>query len=74
MTGAQDIDEDTRALVEQLCTRAGTLMEDTSVEALVRAASLDDLYSKIVRSKSAVGRMERLLRAADALLQDEGNF
>lgn len=43
MAKIHDIDEDTKALVEQLCTRAGMLMEDTSVEALVRASSLTGL-------------------------------
>ena len=74
MAETEDIDEDTRALVEQLCTRAGILMEDTSVQALIRAASLDDLHSKVVRSKSAVGGMDRLLNAAYALLQGDGEF
>ena len=68
MAEIYDLDEETRLLVEELCTRVGMLMEDTSVQALVRAASLDDLHSKVERSRFAVRRMDRLLSAADALL------
>lgn len=68
MAEIYDLDEDTRALIEQLCTRVGMLMEDASVQALVRAASLDDLHSKVERSRFAVRHMARLLSAADALL------
>ncbi len=68
MAKANHIDENTRALIEQLCTRAGMLMEDASVEALVRAASLTGLRFKVERSRSAVRRMDQLLGAADALM------
>ena len=68
MADVDHLDEETRALVEQLCTRAGMLMEDASVQALVRAASLNDLRLKVERSRFAVRHMERLLGAADALL------
>lgn len=63
-----DVDEETKVLVEQLCTRVGMLMEDASVLAVVRAASLNDLRLKVERSRFAVRHMERLLGAADALL------
>lgn len=68
MADLDDLDEDTRSLVEQLCTRAGMLMEDASVLALVRAASLDDLHLKVKRSRFAVRQMDQILGAADALL------
>ena len=68
MAEIYDLDEDARALVEQLCTRVGMLMEDASVEALVRAASLNDLNLKVERSRVAVRHMDQLLSAADALL------
>lgn len=68
MAEIYDLDEDTRALVEQLCTCVGMLMEDASVQALVRAASLDDLHLKVERLGFAVRHMDRLLSAAGALL------
>ena len=49
-----DLDEETRVLVEQLCTRVGMFMEDASVQALVQAASLEDLHFKVERSRFAV--------------------
>lgn len=39
MTEICDVDEETRVLVEQVGIRVGMLMEDASVEALVRALS-----------------------------------
>jgi hypothetical protein len=68
MADVDDLDEDTRALVEQLCTRVGTLMEDASVLALVRAVSLDELYWKVKRSGFAVRQMDQILGTADTLL------
>lgn len=68
MADTYDVDEETMVLVEQLCTRVGMLMEDASVRALFRAASLDDLHLKVKRSRFAVRRMDRLLGAANALL------
>ena len=73
MAETQDIDEDTKSLVEQLCTSAGMLMEDTSVEALVRAPSLAGLRLKVERSRCAVRRMDQLLGAAGALLTREAD-
>ena len=69
MAEISDVDEETRVLVEQLCTRAGMLMEDVSVQALTRAASLEDLLLKVEHSRFAVGHMDRLLGAAEALLR-----
>lgn len=74
MDELHDLDEDTRALVEQLCTRVGMLMEDASVQALVRAASITSLKLKVERSQCAVRHMGRLLSAADALLRPEFGF
>lgn len=67
---AQDdeLDGDTRELVEQLCTRAGMLMEEVSEAALIRASSAHDLSSKIRRARSAVQKMDRLLSAAEVLI------
>jgi hypothetical protein len=42
-----------KVAVEQLCTRAGMLLEDTSVEALVRASSLAGLKLKVEPSAVA---------------------
>lgn len=67
MAETYEVDEETGFLVEQLCTRVGMLMEDASVQALVRAASLD-LHLKVERSRFAVRHMARLLSAADAFL------
>lgn len=74
MAKIYDVDEETRVLVEKLCTRVGMLMEDVSVQALIRAASLDELQLKVDRSGFAVGQMYRLLSAADALLSREFRF
>ena len=68
MAGIYDVDEETMVLVEQLCTRVGMLMEDASVQALARAASLDDLQLKVNLSRFAVRHMYRLLSTANALL------
>lgn len=74
MAETYELDEETSVLVEQLCTRAGILMEDASVQALIRAALLDDLHLKIERSRFAVRQMDRLLSAADALLSADLGF
>ena len=68
MAEVDDLDEDTRALVEQLCTRVGMLMDDASAQALIRAASLDELHLKVERSRLAVRQMDQILGAAEALL------
>ena len=74
MAEIYDLDEETRLLVEELCTRVGMLMEDASVQALVRAALLDDLHLKVERSRFAIRQMDRLLSAAYALLSPDVGF
>lgn len=69
MAPTHNLDDETRALIEQLCSRAGMLMEDASVEAIVRAPSLNGLRLKVERSRSAVRQMHQLLGAADTLLK-----
>jgi hypothetical protein len=69
MAEIYDLGEETKVLVEQLCTRVGMLMEDTSVQTLIRAGSIDELQLKVERSRVAVRHMDRLLGAADALLR-----
>jgi hypothetical protein len=71
MSTACEIDDETRILIEQLCTRAGMLMEDTSAEALVRSLSMGDLRTKIEQIEYAVCNMGRLINAAKALLNSE---
>jgi hypothetical protein len=72
MAEISDVDEETRVLVEQLCTRVGMLMEDVSVQALIRTAPLDELQLKVERLRLTVGHMDRLLGAAEALLFELG--
>lgn len=69
MADVDDLDEDPRSLAQQLCTRAGMLMEDESVQALTRAASLDELQLKVGHLRLTVDHMDRLLGAAEALLR-----
>ncbi len=71
MADIYEVDDETRLLVEQPCTRVGMLMEDASEPALVRAASITSLKLKVERSQCAVRHMERLLSAADALLRPD---
>lgn len=74
MAEIYNVDEETRVLVEQLCTRVGMLMEDASVQALVRATSIDELHLKVERCRFAINHMDGLGCAADALLQSERGF
>ena len=69
MARNHEFDEDTRALIEQLCTRAGMLMEDASVEVLFRATSIAHLRFKMERTRRAVKQMHQLLDAVEALAQ-----
>jgi hypothetical protein len=71
MAEPPDLDDDTRALIEQLCTRAGMLMEDASVEALVRASSITGLKLKAERIGQTVQQIHQLFAAAEALLRPE---
>lgn len=71
MAEIRDIDEDAQALIEQLCTHAGILMEDTSVVVLMRPSSPAGLRLKIELSRRAVHRLDQLLGAASALLTHE---
>jgi hypothetical protein len=72
MAEISDVDEETRVLVEQLCTRVGMLMEDVSVQALIRTVPLDELQLKVERLRLTVRHLDRLLGAAEALLFELG--
>jgi hypothetical protein len=62
------MDEDTLALVRQLCTRAGTLMEDASVTALVWNPRELSVGGRLEDLKDAIEQMRALIAAAQALL------
>lgn len=68
MAKTRTLDSDTQDLVEQLCTRAGMLMEDASVNALLRGSSAAQLRAKVQKSRLAATQMLRLLDAAAALI------
>lgn len=62
------MDDDTLSLVRQLCTRAGTLMEDVSVAALVWDPEKLSVSGRVEELKSAIEQMRALIAAAQALL------
>ena len=62
------MDDDTRRLVFELCTRAGMIMEDASATALL-TAELDDaaLQTLIDTLGAELGRASALIAAAKSL-------
>ena len=67
MTGAGELDADTIDLINQLCTRAGTLMEDAAPLALHRLGSGPEVKSRLLQLQASVASMTSLIAAARAL-------
>jgi len=62
------MDEDTAALIQALCVRAGMIMEDESVGAITfQAAEGAQAEAQLVRLINASEVISRLLDAANAL-------
>ena len=66
-----DMDEDTRELTAQLCTRVGMIMEDASVVALT-AGSLapEEQHEALRQLRSAALTIEALICAAIRLAEE----
>jgi hypothetical protein len=66
------MDDDTRDLVNQLCTRIGMIMEDASVLALI-ISSVDqaDRVERLTQLAHASARISALVRAAMALEHED---
>lgn len=67
MTGADELDADTIDLINQLCTRAGMLMEDGAPLALHRSGSVAELKSRLWHLQASMTSMASLITAASAL-------
>jgi len=61
--------DDAKDLLDQLCTLAGTIMEDASIDAVTIPPSQDDYLAKIERIELAGLHILRLARAAKIVLQ-----
>lgn len=68
MTG---MDNDTK-LIRQLCTRAGCIMEDASVVALVWEDNLT-LEARLQRLRKAAADIQALVSAATALMTEHAD-
>jgi hypothetical protein len=65
------MDDNTLDLIHQLCTRAGIIMEDVSVDALLAPEpSAGALREKLVRVGSAADAISALIAAASALSRE----
>jgi hypothetical protein len=62
------MDEDTIALVRQLCCQLGMMMEDVSPMAIMAPRDLAPLRITVAELENAAERMNRIARAANALL------
>lgn len=67
MTEADELDEGTFDLINQLCTRAGMVMEDAAPLALHRSASALQLESRLIQLHANVTLMASLIDAARTL-------
>ena len=64
------MDEDTRKLIDRLCTRAGSAMEDTSLVVLTTRRLPDDqLFGTLEQIEKDVDRMANWIRAARSLAE-----
>jgi hypothetical protein len=65
------MDDDTLNLIHQLCTRAGMIMEDVSMDALlIPERSAGAVSEKLVRLGSAAEAIRALITAASALSRE----
>jgi hypothetical protein len=63
------MDADTEDLIAQLCTRAGILMEDASVMALmIRGLDVAERPARLKKLSAAIATMASLVEAAEALM------
>jgi hypothetical protein len=68
------MDEDTLELIQRLCTRAGMIMEDASVEALMATPSdVGAMSEKLTRLAEAAHTIGTIIVAAQALHQANHN-
>lgn len=65
--GADDLDADIIDLINQLCTRAGMLMEDAAPLALHRSRSRRELKSRLLQLQGSMTSVDSLITAAMAL-------
>jgi hypothetical protein len=61
------MDDDTLDLIRKLCTRAGMIMEDASVEALTISAEARSIDSGLIRLAYATEAISALVAAARVL-------
>jgi hypothetical protein len=62
------VDDETIALVRQLCCRAGTMMEDVSPMAVASPTDGEQLRVVAAGLAISIGRMSRIISAANSLM------
>jgi hypothetical protein len=72
MANSHYVDGETRDLVVRLLTRAGTLMEDTSAEAILSGGADAPLENIIQRLECSAAAINSLVSAAAALVSPAG--
>ena len=65
------MDHETLALIRQLCTRAGTVMEDASVVALIWNDDALRLHSRLEKLERSALQVSALISAAKAVATPE---
>ncbi len=68
MTNKRRGDPETRRLIEELLTRAGMIMEDASVTALLHKSLTGSLPNRIGELENSAASITAIVRAARALL------
>lgn len=68
MTKKRRADPETRLLIGELLTRAGMIMEDASVIALLGDSLAGSLHSRIGELENSAASIMAIMRAARALL------
>lgn len=68
MDEPDQIDGETRRLINELLTRVGTLMEDVSTSALLRDSCGGSLVERVMFLEMEITRMKLITNAAKALL------
>jgi hypothetical protein len=62
------MDEETRELIQRLCTKAGMIMEDSIAVAIsLQAREAKETHAKLLRLSAASETTSALIAAADAL-------
>lgn len=70
MDEQEQIDQETRRLIDELLTRLGALMEDTSTTALLHDSCGGSLQERVNLLGVEIARMKSIRAAAEALLND----